>query len=262
MDSRLLWIGLLLLVAHCLASPDVKRKPFYVVAAPESAGNRYVVRLLLTLGCVGRSSHHQPFDLPSQFRQRLPGMTFSQYKRRQDNTWVHTLDFATIHKHYTSSWCFVVHRSLPHALAFLNLTDFLVNIATQGFEPRLITVVRNKYIMALSQLRETHVDTLDEAYGNIERAGSIVARAIIDLPWLWHRSVIYTDFAHEQAVTWFFERDLGMAVPTPRSVVPVFVDEDIKYYENLTMATDHESLKWARMLSRVEAMRVKPVLPL
>jgi len=181
-------------------------------------------------------------------------MSFEQFRRLQNNVWVHTLNFTVVQMFYATASCFVVHRSLPHALEWLNLTKFLLDIEAQGFEPRLITPMRNKHIVAMSQLREAHVLTIEEAYVNIAKATKIIARAVSDLPRLWYKSVIYSDLAHPQAMRWFFERDLGVRVP---HVLPVFIDEDDKYYNNLTIATNQYALRRARTKAKVDALRAK-----
>jgi hypothetical protein len=266
----MLCISLFLLIGHCWAQRIIRR-PFYVVAAPESAGNRLLVALLLRLNCVGRSSHKQPLDPVVSGANKKPGMSFIEFRETQNNVWVHSLNFSAVRKQYAGAHCFVVHRSLPHAMAWVNLTKFLMDIeaegmgvvrayanhtAVTGLQPRLITPQRNMHIVALSQLRETHVLSIDEAYTNIARATQIIAHTLTDMPNLWHRSVIYSDLAHSQAVEWFFERDLG--VPVPRGL-PAFVDEDHKYYENLTIATNRYELRRARTKAKVESLRMSRI---
>ena len=122
---------------------------FYIVASPESSGNRYTVSLLQATGCFGRSGHGQPFDIQADWN---------------------AINKAGFYGAARSAQCYVMHRSVPHARSWPSLPVIVDNVRRLKLNPVVIRIHRNESIVALSQVREKHVRTLDEARQHISKA--------------------------------------------------------------------------------------------
>lgn len=124
-------------------------KTFFIVAAPESSGNRYTVSLLQATGCFGRAGHMQPFDVRHDWNGINP---------------------AGFYGASMSAQCYVMHRSIPHAGTWPDLRTISRNVRAREMNPVLITIHRNESIVAQSQVHEHHVRDLAQARLNIARA--------------------------------------------------------------------------------------------
>lgn len=186
------------------------RKPFFVVTAPESSGNRYVVRLLGAGGCYGRSDHRQPFDLRGDWDRMAKAGLYSS-----------TAEAAP---------CYVMHRSIPHAKHWTDLRRLAGSIQTNGLEPVFVTIRRNSTIVAASQLHEKHVRSLSQAQKNIADAEELLASHF-----KWARAeglrVIELDFAR-MGDGEYMQRTLyspaGRPAP-PKNTQTAFTNPDVKY---------------------------------
>ena len=179
-------------------------RPFYLVASPESNGNRFVVKLLLSAGCFGVSGHQQPFDAgrevawPNQFR----ATAFTQP-------------------------CGVMHRSVPHATVWPDLVGLVRKIKSAGFEPRLLVSLRPEDAARASQVAQKHVKTSAQAEHNILRAQRHIMTAVAALPDLWVRFVLYEQLGHEHYLKWLFGEQMALTLPADH---PQFEDRDSKHF--------------------------------
>lgn len=185
-------------------------KPFFVVAAPESSGNRYVVRLLEFGGCYGRSDHRQPFDLRGDWDRMSKAGLYSLAAQ--------------------AAPCYVMHRSIPHAKHWTDLRRLADSIQANGLEPTFITIRRNSTIVAASQLHEKHVRSLGQAERNIEQAAELLRTHH-----KWARSVglqvIELEFSRMGDADYMQRTLYGPArrPAPPTSTQTAFANPDVKY---------------------------------
>lgn len=185
-------------------------KPCFVVTAPESSGNRYVVRLLEAGGCYGRSGHRQPFDQRGDWDRMSKSALYSATAQEAP--------------------CFVMHRSMPHATHWTDLRRLAESIEANGLEPVFITIHRNTSIVAASQVHEKHVRSVGQAHKNIGEA-----RRVIKSHYDWAREkrmrVVELDFAR-MGDSEYMQRVLygpiGRPAP-PKSARTEFTNPDVKY---------------------------------
>lgn len=185
-------------------------KPFFVVAAPESSGNRYVVRLLEAGGCYGRSDHRQPFDVRGDWDRMSKAALYSSMAQ--------------------AAPCYVMHRSLPHAKHWTDLRRLAGSIQANGLEPVFITIHRDASIVAASQLHEKHVRSQSQARENIAEAAYL-----LDTHFKWARAeglrLIELEFSQMGDAN-YMQRTLygptGRPAP-PRNARTEFADPDVKY---------------------------------
>jgi hypothetical protein len=171
-------------------------RPFYVVLSPESHGNRYLVKLLVAAGCAGHGSHAQPFDVPAELDAHWPNRV--------------TVTPAG------AAPCAAMHRSMPHAGVWINVTQLDADIRAAGWEPRFLTLLRAEDAAAASQVAAGHARTELIAVDRILQA----QRAILDeLRGRWFRFVLYEQLAHEHYRRWLFSQQLHMWLP---STAPAF----------------------------------------
>ena len=180
-------------------------RPFYLVASPESNGNRFVVKLLMSAGCFGVSGHQQPFDQhphsggwPNQFRPAR----FAQP-------------------------CAVMHRSVPHATVWPDLPGLVRQIKAAGFEPRLLVSLRPEDAARASQVTQKHVKTAEQAERNILRAQRHIMTAVAAMPDVWVRLVMYEQLGHNHYLQWLFAEQMGLQLPAGH---PRFEDRDSKHF--------------------------------
>lgn len=171
-------------------------RPFYVVLSPESHGNRYLVSLLVAAGCAGRGGHGQPFDMPVQL----------------DADWPNRVLVAPA----GTAPCAAMHRSMPHAGVWINVTRLDADIRAAGWEPRFLTLLRAEDTAAASQVVAGHARTQLVAVDRILWA----QRAILaQLGGRWFRFVLYEQLAHERYRRWLFSQQLDLQLP---STAPAF----------------------------------------
>lgn len=183
------------------------KKPFYLVASPESNGNRFVVKLLVAAGCYGISGHEQPFD---------------QKQRGGGGDWPN--HFRSAH---VSAGCAVMHRSVPHATTWPNIPSLVQQIAAAGFQPRLLVVLRPEDAARESQVKQKHVRTVSDAQANILRAQRHIVDALASMPDVWFRLVLYEQLGHEHYLHWLFAEQMGLSLPESH---PKFEDRDSKHF--------------------------------
>ena len=122
-------------------------KRIFIVAGPESSGNRLVARLLVKAGCWGDGSTVQRLDAP-----------------------VRDGNVETICGLVGVAENLVLVRSFPHAKKWINLKDVADLFRDGGFEPFLVITRRNWPCTVLSQMSAGHVKTGGEAFANIANA--------------------------------------------------------------------------------------------
>lgn len=122
-------------------------KRIFIVAGPESSGNRLVARLLVKAGCWGDGNTAQRLDRPVQ----------------DGNA-------ETISKLVGEAKNLVLVRSFPHGKKWINLKDVADFFRAGGFEPFLVITRRNWPCTVLSQVNAGHVKTRGEALINIANA--------------------------------------------------------------------------------------------
>jgi len=138
-------------------------RPFYLVMGAESTGNRYLVSMLMSMGCSGASGHEQPFD----------------YSRDRHPDWpAHIRWDYMLRRHFVHSRCFVMHRSLPHALQWVDPMVLVDRLLELGFRPWLLVPKRNITQVLDSQVRNGHVHNRTEAYRNLEDYQVIMEKTI------------------------------------------------------------------------------------
>lgn len=184
--------------------PPFRPRPFYLVASPESNGNRFVVSLLMSAGCYGVSGHAQPFDDRAQ-------RVWPNYFRAM---------------HFRAP-CGVMHRSVPHAAVWPDLPGLVRQIRSAGFEPRILVSLRPEDVAAASQVAQKHVATRAEAEENIRHAQRHIVAALAAMPDVWFRFVHYEQLGHEHYLHHLFGREMALQLPATH---PKFVDKDSKHY--------------------------------
>lgn len=127
-------------------------KRAFIVVGPESSGTRVLTRLLIALGCWGDGGHYQPLD--RQIRERKVSLVKSGDKD------------------------IVFRRSIPHSGKYPDIVDIANVFLRAGALPILIVTTRNWPCMALSQVKNRHARSVEEAYGKIRKAEKIIAEDI------------------------------------------------------------------------------------
>jgi len=145
---------------------------FYIVAGPESSGNRYTVAILKAMGCAALSGHSQPWD--------VRGNKFSQL-----NT-----DKLVKEKPV----CAAMHRSYPHGIdhQWVNLRSLIKQVAAANYEPRVVYITRNPLAVIQSQLKKKMVPNAKQAMANINRAKKEI------YGYIFETGVWFTEFQYEQ----------------------------------------------------------------
>jgi len=165
-------------------------RPFYVVLSPESNGNRYLVSLLVAAGCAGRSGHAQPFDMPAQVAADWPNRVLLA---RAGN-----------------APCGAMHRSMPHAGVWVNVSRMEADIRAAGWEPRFLVSLRAEPAAAASQVAAGHARTQLIAIDAILHAQHTILAAMTGR---WFRLVLYEQLAHDSYRQWLFSQQLGLVLP-------------------------------------------------
>lgn len=190
-----------------------QRKPFYLVASPESNGNRFLVKLLLSAGCYGQSGHRQPFDEPARSNSQVPWPN----RIRDPRLWPPGHEEAP---------CAVMHRSVPHARVWPDLPALVRRIEEVGYEPRILVSWRPEDVARSSQVMQKHVKTLEQAEDHILRAQRHIVRAVAGLDGTWVRFVLYEQLGHDHYLDWLFREQMGLTLPPAH---PAFEDRDAKH---------------------------------
>ena len=127
-------------------------KRIFIVAGPESSGNRLVARLLMKAGCWGDGSAAQRLDRP--VRSGDAGATCGLVGEAEN---------------------LVLVRSFPHGKEWVSLKGIAGFFRDGGFEPFLVVTRRNWPCTVLSQVNAGHVKTRGEALVNIAHAERLLA---------------------------------------------------------------------------------------
>lgn len=173
-------------------------KQAFLVCGPEASGNRYLVSLLCSAGCAGKSSQNQPFDAFNGYNWaiRLPN-------DKPD--------------------LFAFHRSFPHGRIWPDMISIIRYLQNQGYLVTVLVMIRNQDIVEQSQVRSMHVANILEARSNIKKAFNLInislTRVNVDFYF-----VSYSDLAKKSYVDWLFGQ-LGLTLSNPEP----FVDGDTKY---------------------------------
>lgn len=128
-------------------------KTLFWVLGPESSGNRFFTRVLISAGCAGDGDHYQRWD-------------DSNFKDAPDTDIV---------------W----RRSLPYGPVWPDLDQMLATVKAAGcMDVRVFWLFRNREPTIKSQLEKKYVKTELEAWKNIERAHFLIGKFIYrhDLP--------------------------------------------------------------------------------
>lgn len=113
----------------------------FLVVGPESSGNRLLAGVLIKAGCVGVAGVNQEWaDCPPP-----PGL---------ENP--------------------VVIRSFPHGGETPDLTD----LYESGYEVVTLVTVRHPKAVILSQVKQGHVDSVEQAFDNVQKAYKDIFAAI------------------------------------------------------------------------------------
>jgi len=189
------------------------RKPFYLVTSPESNGNRFLVKLLVSAGCYGQSGHEQPFDDRGRHAASLwPN------RIRDRRYWSRGHEMAK---------CAAMHRSIPHNGVWPDLVALVKQIDTLGYEPRILVSFRPEDVARISQVTQKHVRTEEQAETNILRAQRHVIDALGTMPKVWVRFVLYEQLGHEHYLHWLFSEQMGLPLAANH---PKFEDRDSKHF--------------------------------
>lgn len=166
-------------------------RPFYLVMGAESTGNRYVVSLLMALGCAGAAGHDQPFDYARDRHHDWPLRVRWDYMMR---------------RHFASLPCLVMHRSLPHANQWPQPLEMIEQLLEIGFRPYLLVPQRNLTSVVHSQVRHRHVHNASEAVENLLRAHNLINQT---LPLLDALQVPHVRVSHSQLASPDYVRQLA-----------------------------------------------------
>jgi len=164
-----------------------------MVCGPASSGNRYMVQLLLDVGCDGVSGHRQPVD-DTGFRVKVPD---------------------------GEPPLIAFHRSYPHSTMWPDVSE--IKKALDGYELTVIVMKRARNATKKSQLKAGHVTSLDEADEKIDKARKMIAEQIAEagVPWF---EVDYQALSKDHQRASILE-SLGLAPDQTTE----FVDGDVKY---------------------------------
>ena len=184
-------------------------KRIFIVAGPESSGNRLVARLLVKAGCWGDGSTVQRLDTLAQ-----------------------DADPEAINELTGEAQNLVLVRSFPHAKKWINLKDVADLFRNGGFEPFLVITRRNWPCTVLSQLNAGHVKTGGEAFANIANAERRLAIEVKRAK--CKRMVMDYDFlvSHPKAATAWLLRWCGFE-PTDDSSAEVRVYNNDKHVSKI-----------------------------
>lgn len=171
-------------------------KKAFIVVGPESSGNRYMGRLLVSAGCAGSGTHHQPFDkdnwdfeLPKDSPERV-----------------------------------VLVRSFPNAHEWPDLNKLRDKFFLEyGYETTILVMVRDMWVVAQSQIRNRHVVNEDMAYKHYNQAYEFIF-SDIHAGGLNFRIVPYSSLGRREFLDCLFE-SLDLQPIKPER----FVDGDQKY---------------------------------
>lgn len=184
-------------------------KRIFIVAGPESSGNRLAARLLVKAGCWGDGSTTQRLDVP--VRDGNAEMICGLVGEAEN---------------------LVLVRSFPHSKKWVNLKDVADFFRAGGFEPFLVVTRRNWPCTALSQVNAGHVKTAGEALANIRNAERRLALEIKKVR--CEHAIVDYDFlvSHPKAATAWLLRWCGFEL-TERSHAEVRVYNNDKHVANI-----------------------------
>ncbi len=139
---------------------------FYLVVGPESAGNRYTVKMMIHMAdCFGKSGHDQPFD---------DKLGITHHKKKISN-WSQ-IDFTQYD--LVKKSCAVMHRSMPHEGEIVNIDYMVQQIRDHGMEPYILITYRSEPHMIMSQITNKHTNSVQESAQNIDSGMYSIFEAI------------------------------------------------------------------------------------
>jgi len=167
----------------------------YLVIGPESSGTRVLTKALIAAGCYGQSGHGQAMDGPN---------------------WLGAFD--------DCPETIVFRRSVPHAGMCPDISDLVKRMQQCGYVVTILVVVRDLWSLVHSQVERKHARNLEHAEHRIGQA--------------WKHIMFYCAETSAQVIMVSYESlflngatglltTLGL---NPRAQVPVFTNEDAKYY--------------------------------
>lgn len=181
----------------------------YYVTGPESSGNRYMTRCLVSAGCAGRGSIEQPWDgpfweleLPPRPPERLAVFRSAPHGRVKDVKGVQQL--------------------------WPDISEHLSVLKDAGYEVDVLFMTRDRDITARSQLRSKHALSLDIARERVSQAENHIFSHLTRAD-MWHRTfrVIYHHLGNPD-----YRRNLARRLDLPEFTEP-FVDGNAKYREGV-----------------------------
>lgn len=170
-------------------------KKAFIVVGPEASGNRYLGRLLVSAGCAGSGTHHQPFD-KDNWNFELP----EPYPEKV-----------------------VLVRSFPHAKAWPDLVTLKRKFDHYGYETTVLILFRDPWVVQESQIKEGHVANREMAFAHYQRAYSLIFEDI-EQGELDFRIVPYSSLGRREFREWLFQ-SLDLQPVNPER----FQDGDLKY---------------------------------
>lgn len=188
----------------------------YVVVGVESSGNRWMVSLLLSMGCKGVSDHRQPYDINKSFS------IINTYKIKYDG--------------YPP--CIAFHRSFPHNGQFIDLQSLGQQISQFNYEPRLVWITRQLNFTIQSQLARNMVKNISQCKQNIINGEKIISKSIdackdnlsfnSTCQWPWNLRVHYESFSNSTYLINIYKKLGWMNDTFPEEMIP-FVNKNIQY---------------------------------
>ncbi len=196
-----------------LATLEAPTGTFYVVTGVESSGNRYLVSMLIAAGCVGMSSHVQPWDQPGSSYSTINAARLVQEGPR----------------------CAVVHRSFPHSAQWPNLRNLFFQIQEANYRPRVIYITRNQLAVVQSQLRVSHVLSSASAENRIQKGKRQIWGYIASTN-VWFLEVLYERLSNMDYVSYIYQQMeyRGGAAGEIPAGHPPFRDANFKYESLMT----------------------------
>lgn len=174
----------------------------YLVAGPESSGNRYMTRCLVSAGCAGRGEVKQPWDGKHHF------LVLPETPER-----------------------LVVFRSVPHGRLgpkplWPDIAGHVQILRDHGYDLDILLMDRDPEFVARSQVNTGHADSLEQAYGRIDDAWSHIYRHISHArAWENVTKVLYRFLGNSN-----YRLKLSKQLDLP-PFTESFIDGDAKYRE-------------------------------
>lgn len=207
--------------------PKLTRLPqptgvFFLVVGPEGSGNRYMVSMLLSMGCEGTSGHRQHWDI---------GVRFASINIKKLS--------------HETPRCAVMHRSMPHNGLWINIRSLAFSLAANNYEPRIVYMSRSTPSVARSQQKERLAKNEEHAIERISRARRTIYEHIATTD-AWFLEVQYEQLGDLRYVAYVYhtlgyryspEADSGAPHEGIPPGHPPFRNENAKYFPPTTSRT-------------------------